>query len=101
MSGPELPDEDIAHVGHRLRVMADGDGFPLWGEDGWISPELAGDFLGLDGQLITDLLTWGRESGLSVLSPELIATRVERGEQLRARVQQQVGPTYTVELLER
>jgi hypothetical protein len=80
--------------------MADGGGFPLWGQGGWISSDRAHERLGFDKALIDDLLVWGREPELSSIEPDLLETRVERGEALRDRIQAQVWAEFTVELIE-
>jgi hypothetical protein len=80
--------------------MADGGGFPLWGRRGWISSDRARERLGFDEALIDDLLAWGLEPELSSIDPDLLETRVERGEALRDRIQAQVGAEFTVELIE-
>lgn len=81
--------------------MADGGGFPLWGQDGWISSDWAREHLGFDKALIDDLLGWGLEPELTSIDPDSLDTRVERGEALRDRIKAQVGPGFTVKLIGR
>jgi len=77
----------------------DGGGLPLWDEEGRLpeESEFVLDFLGLSPQLVEDLLAWSDaledDQGID---PSAVATE---GEQLRARLQQELGRDFTVRLV--
>lgn len=88
-------DERRQRMGKRIRLMPDTGVFPLWGATGGLSPSGARDVLGLDDDIVNDLVQWGQEADYLVLP----ADWRERGVVLHQRLQDALGSDYQVDFM--
>jgi hypothetical protein len=79
----------------RIRLMPDTGVFPLWADDGALTPVDAREDLGLDDGLVDDLVQWGQEADYQFLP----ADWDERGVELHQRLQQALGSDYEVDFI--
>jgi hypothetical protein len=105
---PEHPpasddEEDYTVAGSELRIMWDEGAGPLWASDGLLphEPEWLQRALGLSDPLVADLLTWLSDmttlkSGRAPNWREQERLMDERGRDLAARLQTEVGSRYRV-----
>ena len=102
--GEHDEEEDYSVAGPELRVMWDESAGPLWDESGLLpdDPAWLRRALSLSDSLVADLLAWlSDKSALHYGSrvegwPERSEKLDERGRDLAARVQSEVGSQYVV-----
>ena len=102
--GPVDEPEDYSVDGRVIRFMWDyGVEIPLWDGGGLMceEPEWLRKALGLSDQLVEDLRQWGVDMDQHVTTPRRIPELTNenlnvRGRHLADRLQQEVGPPFTV-----